>query len=52
MFMKIQIDFSEVTEINNSKTDTFYLDVLTNTNIAHLYKMNKVIDLYFLKSFY
>jgi hypothetical protein len=52
MFMKIQIDFSEVTEINNSNTDTFYLDVLTNTHIAHLYKMNKEIDLYFFEEFY
>jgi hypothetical protein len=50
--MKIQIDFSEVTEINNSNTDTFYLDVLTNTHIAHLYKMNKEIDLYFFEEFY
>jgi len=43
--MKTKIDFSEVLEINNSNEDTFYLDVLTNSHIVHLYKMNKEIDL-------
>ena len=50
--MKTKIDFSEVLEINNSNEDTFYLDVLTNSHIVHLYKMNKEIDLYFFEEFY
>lgn len=50
--MKTKIDFSEVVEINNSIEDTFYLDVLTNSKIAHLYKLNKEIDLYFFEEFY
>jgi len=50
--MRTKIDFSEVLEINNSNEDTFYLDVLTNSHIVHLYKMNKEIDLYFFEEFY
>jgi hypothetical protein len=50
--MKPKIDFSEVSEINNFNKDTFYLDVLTNSHIATLYKMNKEIDLYFFEEFY
>ena len=50
--MKTKIDFSEVLEINNSNEDTFYLDVLTNSHVAHLYKMNKEIDIYFFEEFY
>ncbi|CAN1537510.1 hypothetical protein MCEGE10_01625 [Flavobacteriaceae bacterium] len=50
--MKIQIDFSEVTEINNDNNDGFYRDVLNNSHMVHLYKMNKEIDLYFFEEFY
>jgi hypothetical protein len=50
--MKTKIDFSEVSEINNFNKDTFFLDVLTNSHIADLYKMNKEIDLYFFEEFY
>lgn len=50
--MKTKIDFSEVLEINNSNEDTFYLDVLTNSHVAHLYKLNKEIDIYFFEEFY
>ena len=50
--MKIQIDFSEVTEISKEYNDGFYIDVLTNSHIKSLNKLDKVIDLYFLKSFY
>jgi hypothetical protein len=50
--MKTKIDFSEVSEINNSNENTFYLDVLTNSHISNLYKMNKEIDLYFFEEFY
>ncbi len=50
--MNTKIDFSEVIEINDSNTDTFYLDVLTNSHFVHLYKINKGIDLYFFEEFY
>jgi hypothetical protein len=50
--MKPKIDFSEVTEINNDNNDGFYRDVLNNSHMVHLYKMNKEIDLYFFEEFY
>ena len=50
--MNPKIDFSDVIEINDSNSDTFYLDVLTNSHIVHLYEMNKEIDLYFFEEFY
>jgi hypothetical protein len=50
--MNPKIDFSDVIEINDSNSDTFYLDVLTNSQIVHLYEMNKEIDLYFFEEFY
>ena len=50
--MKTNIDFSHVLEINNSNSDTFYLDVLTNSRFETLYKLNTVIDLYFFEEFY
>lgn len=49
---KINIDFSEVTEINNSNNDSFYLDVLNDSFSKSLYKLNKEIDLYFFEEFY
>lgn len=50
--MNPKIDFSDVIEINDSNSDTFYLDVLTNSHIVHLYEMNKEIDLYFFEEYY
>ena len=51
MFMEIQIDFSEVTEIN-SNMDTFYCDVLTNSKIKTIFGLDREIDLYFFEEFY
>lgn len=50
--MNNPIDFSEVTEISNSNTDTFYLDVLTNSQIKTIFGLNREIDLYFFEEFY
>ena len=50
--MNNTIDFSEVTEVNNFNTDTFYFDVLTNSQIKTIFGLDSEIDLYFFEEFY